>query len=121
MFRPELHTEKLYALLGNEKLLDVVDTILGTPPAVRIFPNYSARPKFPKAVIHDVVWHQDGGLTPSGEADCSPPETRSDAFAVGNIVNCWTPLVEATVESGCMAFVPVPDAVTVCRLRVRPC
>ena len=106
MFRPELHTEKLFELLGNEKLLDVVDAILGTPPAVRIFPNYSARPKFPKATIHDVVWHQDGGLTPSGLADTTPPETRTDDFDIRNIVNCWTPFVEATVESGCMAFVP---------------
>jgi len=42
---------------------------------------------------HLVNWHQDGGYT-QGEVETL------------RMVNVWTPLVPASVENGCMQFVP---------------
>jgi ectoine hydroxylase-related dioxygenase (phytanoyl-CoA dioxygenase family) len=72
---------------------------------IRIFPNYTARPKTPHA-IHSVVWHQDAGLTGDGSASTAPVEERLDSYGIGKVVNCWTPLVKANRENGAMKFIP---------------
>jgi len=88
-----LHRPGLYGLLFHAPLLDIVEHILG--PEVRLYPNYSARPKLPDWAGTQVLWHQDAGYT------------SDDAAVAGlRMVNVWTPLVKATVENGCMQFIP---------------
>lgn len=105
LFRKELHKKEIFDLLCGPVLLKVIRKILSTADDIRIFPNYSARPKTPFGV-HDVVWHQDSGLRADGGPNESPVEERMYAFGLGSVVNCWTPLVPARVENGCMKFVP---------------
>jgi ectoine hydroxylase-related dioxygenase (phytanoyl-CoA dioxygenase family) len=91
LFRPELHLPGLYPLFFHPGLLDLVDLLLG--PELRLYPNYSARPKLPDNPRTLVLWHQDGGYT-GGDA------------GILRMVNVWTALVPATVENGCMEFIP---------------
>ncbi len=91
MFRPELHLPGLFPLFFHPRLLDTVELFLG--PEIRLYPNYTARPKLPDNVRTLVLWHQDGGYT----------EGHSETL---RMVNVWTPLVPANVQNGCMEFVP---------------
>ena len=91
IFRPELHLPGFFALFGHPRLLDIAEQILG--PEIRLYPNYSVRPKLPNNKRTEVLWHQDAGYT-SQEAD----ELR--------MMNVWTPLVPTAVENGCMEFIP---------------
>jgi phytanoyl-CoA hydroxylase len=90
-FRRELHLAGLFGIFFHPGLLDRVETILG--PEIRLYPNYTARPKLPEWKGTEVLWHQDGGYTGEGA------ETL-------RMVNAWTPLVPTTVENGCMEFIP---------------
>ena len=93
--RPELHLRALFPLFFHATLLDLVEQLLG--PEIRLYPNYTARPKLPEHAPTEVLWHQDGGYTANG---------NSDAVTELRMVNAWTPLVPATEHSGCMQFVP---------------
>ncbi len=92
-FRKELHMSGFYDVFFNPIVLDIVEQFLG--PEIRLYPNYSARPKLPESEATLVLWHQDGGYT---DQTVAVNELR--------MVNLWTPLVPATVETGCMEFVP---------------
>ena len=81
----------MLAMIRHEPLLacirDLVgDTIIGS--AV-----YRIRPKAPAAPRGAVPWHQDSGYL---LAHC-------DRYL---IVTCWIPLVDATVENGCLYVIP---------------
>lgn len=91
IFRPELHLPGFFGLFAHARLLEVAGQMLG--PEIRLYPNYSVRPKLPHDPRTEVLWHQDAGYT-SAEAQ------------VLRMVNVWTPLVPARVENGCMQFVP---------------
>ena len=91
LFRPELHLPGLFYLFFHPGLIDVVEGFRG--PEIRLYPNYTVRPKLPDHEPSRVLWHQDGGYT-KGQVE----ELR--------MVNVWTPLVPARVENGCMQFVP---------------
>ena len=106
LFRSELHRPEFFPLLANPTLLDVVSSLMCPDvERVRIYPNYSCRPKT-KSKLHSVAWHQDAGLRADGGPSTAPMEQRLDAFGLGRVVNCWTPLVPATRENGAMKFVP---------------
>ncbi|MDA0840160.1 MAG: phytanoyl-CoA dioxygenase family protein [Planctomycetota bacterium] len=90
-FRKELHLEGLFPLFFHPRLLDLAEQIIG--PEIRLYPNYTARPKLPGNARTLVLWHQDGGYT-GAEADSL------------RMVNVWAPLVPATIENGCMQFIP---------------
>lgn len=90
-FRTELHLAGLFPLFFHPGLLDLVAGVLG--PEIRLYPNYTARPKLPEQARTLVLWHQDGGYT-GGQAERL------------RMVNVWTPLVPVTVENGCMEFIP---------------
>lgn len=90
-FRPELHLAGLFPLFFHPRLLDTVETFLGGE--IRLYPNYTARPKLPDHAPTLVLWHQDGGYT-GGQVEAL------------RMVNVWTALVPARVENGCMQFVP---------------
>ena len=95
-FRPELHLEGLFGLFFHPGLLDTVESFLGGE--IRLYPNYTVRPKLPDHEATRVLWHQDGGYTEAGGAE-GPVETL-------RMVNIWTPLVPAREENGCMQFIP---------------
>ncbi|MBI2298092.1 MAG: phytanoyl-CoA dioxygenase family protein [Armatimonadetes bacterium] len=95
-FRPELHLPELFGVFFHPGLLDVVESLLG--PEIRLYPNYTARPKFPDTEAHRVLWHQDGGYTANIAAGDGVDDLR--------MLNVWSPLVPARVENGCMQFVP---------------
>ena len=91
LFRPQLHLAGLFPLFFNPALLDLVETVLGGE--IRLYPNYSVRPKYPDLAATEVLWHQDGGYTEGDVGDL-------------RMVNVWTPLVPARVANGCMQFIP---------------
>ncbi len=93
-YRPELHGPKLFDLFFHSRLLDVVQLLLGSE--IRLYPNYTARPKFPEWKGTLVLWHQDGGYTAQA----------ADGVESLKMVNIWAPLVPAREENGCMQFVP---------------
>lgn len=86
-----------FAFLHNPHLLDAVASLVG--PEITCNPIQHIRAKPPAAIsgegtgFYNVPWHQDAGVTWE-EADAS------------NIVTCWLPLVDATVENGCMEVMP---------------
>ena len=95
--RKELHRPGLYDIFFNQTLLDIVENVLG--PEIRLYPNYTVRPKMPDQPKTDVLWHQDAGYTEywhkSGSRDVSKLR----------MMNLWTPLVPAHVENGAMQFI----------------
>jgi ectoine hydroxylase-related dioxygenase (phytanoyl-CoA dioxygenase family) len=91
IFRPELHLPGFFHLFAHPRLLDLAERILG--PEIRLYPNYSVRPKLPNNKRTEALWHQDAGYT------------SSDADAL-RMMNVWTPLVPANEENGCMQFIP---------------
>jgi phytanoyl-CoA hydroxylase len=95
-FRENLHLPGMFPLFFHAGLLDLVESILG--PEVRLYPNYTVRPKLPEWKGTEVLWHQDGAYTKNYSQDAAVPDMH--------MVNVWTPLVPARVENGCMEFVP---------------
>ena len=106
LYRAELHVAEFYPLFCNENVLAIVRQILHQAEAIRIFPNYSVRPKLPNYEGHRVVWHQDAGLAADGGPNKAPVKEREKSLGHDVIVNCWTPLVSATRKNGCMMVVP---------------
>lgn len=102
--RRELHWEGMFGLFFCPAVLDVVERLLGTPE-IRLYPNYTVRPKFPDDPATEVLWHQDAGYTASGlhGRDESASEQTVEAL---RMVNVWAPLVPARRANGCMQFVP---------------
>ncbi len=95
-YRENLHRPAFYRLFFHEQLLDMVETLHGSE--LRLYPNYTLRPKFPEWGGHQVLWHQDGGYTAGGAGGSDVGRLR--------MVNVWTPLVPVNVENGCMQFIP---------------
>lgn len=87
----------IFAFLRCPRLLDAVESLVG--PEITCSPIQHIRAKPPAgssgagAGFYNVPWHQDAGVTWE-EADDS------------DIVTCWIPLVDATVENGCMEVMP---------------
>ena len=103
LFRPELHLPGLFPVFFDSRLLDIMELMLGGE--IRLYPNYSARPKLPDHAPTQVLWHQDGGYT-EGQTTDHAGVTVSVTVSDLRMVNVWTPLVSARVENGCMQFVP---------------
>jgi ectoine hydroxylase-related dioxygenase (phytanoyl-CoA dioxygenase family) len=86
-----------FAFLRNAHLLDAVESLIG--PEIACNPIQHIRAKPPAAAsgegagFFNVPWHQDAGVTWE-EADDS------------DIITCWVPLTDATVENGCMEVMP---------------
>ena len=95
-FRQNLHLKDLGGLFFHPELLDIVEPIIG--PEIRLYPNYTVRPKLPEWERGEVLWHQDGGYT-TGQAD-------EQVVGELRMVNVWTPLVPVRENNGCMQFVP---------------
>ncbi|MEX0742688.1 MAG: phytanoyl-CoA dioxygenase family protein [Phycisphaeraceae bacterium] len=96
--REELHTPGMFGLFFCPAVLDLVEMILG--PELRLYPNYTVRPKLPDHAPTEVLWHQDGGYTKYSMGD------GSSAVDGLRMVNVWSPLVPARKHNGCMQFIP---------------
>lgn len=87
----------MFAFLHNAHLLDAVESLIGSEITCNPIQHLRAKP--PASVsgsgtgFYNVPWHQDAGVTWE-EADAS------------EIITCWLPLVDATVENGCMEVMP---------------
>ena len=88
----------MFEFLRNENLLDLIESLLG--PELICNPIQHLRSKPPQAYenregpsFHNAPWHQDAGVM-------MPEAEGSD------VVTCWLPLAEATVETGCMEVLP---------------
>ncbi len=81
----------LFHLLVNPKLLDIAESLVG--PEIMCHPAYRVRPKLPEHDRTLVPWHQDAGYM----------EPACDAVLQLTI---WIPLIDATVENGCLEVIP---------------
>jgi ectoine hydroxylase-related dioxygenase (phytanoyl-CoA dioxygenase family) len=95
-FRPELHLAGLFDVFFNAGVLDLVSQFLGNE--IRLYPNYTVRPKFPEWEGTEVLWHQDGGYTAGVSGSSGVRDLK--------MVNVWAPIVPVTVHNGCMEFAP---------------
>ena len=79
-----------YDLMANPKILDAVESLIGG----EVFSNpvYNVRPKVPGVAAGAVPWHQDKSYWP--EANANP------------VITVWIPLVDATLENGCLHIWP---------------
>lgn len=98
-YRVQLHLAGLFPLFFNPKVLDVVEAFLGSE--IRLYPNYTARPKLPDHAKTLVLWHQDGGYT-----EFNSPEAAGKDVSQMRMINVWTPLVPVNRQNGCMQFIP---------------
>ncbi|MDE2825637.1 MAG: phytanoyl-CoA dioxygenase family protein [Gemmatimonadota bacterium] len=101
IFRKELHLAGMYEVFFHPPLLDIVETLLGEE--LRLYPNYSIRPKLPDHAPTLVLWHQDGGYTYKVHRDGDHSAETVDAL---RMINVWSPLVPAREDNGCMQFIP---------------
>ena len=101
IFRRELHLPGMFNVFFHPALLNAVERILGSE--IRLYPNYSVRPKLPDHAQTLVLWHQDGGYTQNVHLDGQHGE---HAVEVLRMVNVWAPLVPAREVNGCMQFIP---------------
>ncbi len=86
------HAPEMFEVISHPKLMAAVGALLGTKEIVASS-VYRVRPKLPKLGRGDVPWHQDSGYY---AAHCDQQL----------IITCWVPLVDATVENGCMQILP---------------
>ncbi len=81
----------LFAVITHPALLEVVESLIG--PEIIASSVYRVRPKIPGMARGVVPWHQDSGyFNPHCDRDL--------------ILTCWIPLVDATVENGCLEVLP---------------
>ena len=78
-------------VLRHEGLLSCIESLVG--PDIVGSSVYRVRPKLPFMPHGEVPWHQDSGYF---LAHCD----------TDLIVTCWLPLVDATVENGCLHVLP---------------
>lgn len=81
----------IFDLIRNPKLLDVAESLCG--PELIASSVYRIRPKIPGFAYGAVPWHQDSGYL---EPYCDK----------GLVVTVWLPLVDATVDNGCLYIIP---------------
>jgi len=86
-----LHGPAIFHLITNSKLLDVAETFCGSE--VIASSVYRLRPKIPNFGYGEVPWHQDSGYF---EPYCD------DSL----VLTMWIPLVDTTVENGCLFVIP---------------
>ena len=86
------HAPEMFEVISHPKLLAKVGSLLGTEEIVASS-VYRIRPKLPNLGRGIVPWHQDSGYF-------------AEHCDTQLIITCWVPLVDATVENGCMQILP---------------
>ena len=84
-------TVGMFALRTSGVLLDVVEALVG--PEIYAHPQFNYRAKLPNQEINVIPWHQDLAYL--------KPEEAGETL----VVNAWIPLVDATLENGCMQVI----------------
>ena len=93
----KLRGRSAFEFLLNDNLLDLVEGIVG--PEITCSPIQHIRVKLPQGLSpdgrdpHVAPWHQDAGVT----------WEEADPFF---ILTVWIPLVDATLENGCLEIIP---------------
>ncbi|MCE9615475.1 MAG: phytanoyl-CoA dioxygenase family protein [Lentisphaerae bacterium] len=82
---------EMFEMLTHAPLLGCIESLIG--PEIIGSSVYRIRPKLPNWVHGEVPWHQDSGYLLS----------HCDQFL---IVTCWIPLVDATLDNGCLYVIP---------------
>ena len=55
LFRAELHQHpEMFDLFLNPAVTSIIQSLLGEAEAIRLFPNYSVRPKLPETRQHNL-------------------------------------------------------------------
>ena len=89
--------KECFKFLSNKNLIDIVEGLVG--PEITCSPIQHIRAKLPEgttpkgADAHVVPWHQDAGVT----------WEEADPYF---ILTVWLPLVNSTVENGCLEIMP---------------
>lgn len=86
------HAPEMFEVIAHPKMQAAVGSLLRTEEIVASS-VYRIRPKLPNSGRGIVPWHQDSGYF----------ATHCDTKL---IITCWVPLVDATVENGCMQILP---------------
>jgi len=81
----------IFNMIVHPPLLSCIENIVG--PDIVASAVYRIRPKMPKHLGTEVPWHQDSGYFME----------HCDRHM---IVTCWVPVVDATVENGCLWVQP---------------
>lgn len=81
----------MFNLLTCPEILDIMEQLVG--PEIIASSIYRLRPKLPDRPEGIVPWHQDSGYF----------HTCADAHLVPT---CWVPLMNATIQTGCMEVLP---------------
>lgn len=85
-----LRTAGLFSVITHPAILDVVESVIG--PEIMFHPQFNCQAKMPGENRSKIPWHQDlGFLRPEAEGTF--------------MVNFWIPLVDATVENGCLEVI----------------
>lgn len=83
-------TAGMFKVVAHPAILDIVESVIG--PEVLAHPQFNCQAKMPREEKSKVPWHQDLGFL--------------DPVAEGTfMVNFWIPLVDATVENGCLEVI----------------
>jgi len=82
---------EMFNMIAHPKMLSAVESLVG--PEIVASSVYRIRPKIPGIGRGIVPWHQDSGYF----------APLCDQHLV---LTCWVPLVDATVENGCMQILP---------------
>ena len=86
-----LKTAGMFSLITHPAILDIVESIIG--PEILAHPQFNCQAKMPNETRSQIPWHQDlGFLHPEAEATF--------------MVNFWIPLVDVSVENGCLEVIP---------------
>lgn len=93
--------EEMFRLITSPKLLARVESLVGSAEIIASS-VFRLRPKLPNIGRGVVPWHQDSGYT----------QTHCDRHLA---ITCWVPLVDATVENGCMQILPQVQSRGICR------
>ena len=86
------HAPEMFDVIAHQKLISAVIALLGTKEVVASS-VYRIRPKLPAIGRGNVPWHQDSGYF-------------AEHCDKQMIITCWVPLVNATIENGCMQILP---------------
>ncbi len=85
-----LKSPGMLAVITHPRILDIVESVIG--PEILAHPQWNCQAKMPREKMSKVPWHQDlTFLKPEAEGTF--------------MVNVWTPLVDVTVENGCLEVI----------------
>ncbi|CAL1525916.1 unnamed protein product [Lymnaea stagnalis] len=87
LFKYQKMPESIQKLWSNERILNLMEQILG--PEIAGHPVWNLRTKTPKSEAVNIPWHQDSGYFSNESYDHM-------------IATAWIPFLDATEENGCM-------------------